>query len=454
MKQAKVIYNKGFYIGDEVKYIEEMPLYLISKGIVRIAVDDGLAYYKKGDTEKDLTIGTIDIEKEYRKRSAKITNVNEIDDLTEFEKINIYDSIGIWLHEEDLFYNKEGYISLFFYPITLIYKEFSIKVYPIAKFYHDGKIIISHNIYFNEKIGFKKFGDIVSKIEIEAIENIVLPTSFLSGIDFDKSKVYSRKENEENIEFICLQNFKMINNFIDLSKFLLLFFGAKNTSNIFYSRILYLIDDKKLKDKEISKLLNGCMVEAKEINNGKDFRMFKDYSHYQNDSCTIIVGKECLQHYPGAQSREEYIILQIMNDSIIFKNAIENKYTYNQLKSLRLDYMMEENHYACSPYSEINDSIMNVYNSMHKELRVKNLNILLEEKMKEKEIKFQDTITLIALLLACQPITDYILIPIYTIYCNYLKYSFNEIFIKTYMFIISVLIILIIYLLIKNKNIK
>ena len=85
MKQAKVIYNKGFYIGDEVKYIEETPLYLISKGIVRIAVDGGLAYYKKGDTEKDLTIGTIDIEKEYRKRSAKITNVNEIDDLSEKE---------------------------------------------------------------------------------------------------------------------------------------------------------------------------------------------------------------------------------------------------------------------------------------------------------------------------------------------------------------------------------
>lgn len=454
MKQAKVIYNKGFYIGDEVKYIEETPLYLISKGIVRIAVDDGLTYYKKGDTEKDLTIGTIVIEKEYRKRSAKITNVNEIDDLNEFEKINVYDSIGIWLHEEDLFYNKEGYISLFFYPITLIYKEFSIKVYPIAKFYHDGKIIISHNIYFNERINFKKFGDIVSKIEIESIESIELPTSFLSGIDFDKSKVYSREENEENIEFICLQNFKMINNFIDLSKFLLLLFGAKNTSNIFYSRILYLIDDKKLKDKEINKLLNGCMVEAKEIDNGKDFRIFKDYSHYQNDSCTIIVGEDCLQHYPGVQSREEYIILQIMNDNIIFKNAIENKYTYNQLKSLRLDYMMEENHYACSPYSEINDSIINVYNSMHKELRVKNLNILLEEKMKEKEIKFQDTITFIALLLACQPITDYILLPIYTIYCNYLKYSFNENFIKTYMFIISILIIIIIYLLIKNKNIK
>ena len=50
MKQAKVIYNKGFYIGDEVRYIEEIPLYLISKGIVRIAVDGGLAYYKKGDT--------------------------------------------------------------------------------------------------------------------------------------------------------------------------------------------------------------------------------------------------------------------------------------------------------------------------------------------------------------------------------------------------------------------
>lgn len=454
MKRAKVIYNKGFYIGDEVKYIEETPLYLITKGIVRIAVDGGLAYYKKCDTEKDLTICTIDIEKEYRKRSAKITNVNEIDDLNEFEKINIYNSIGIWLHEEDLFYNKEGYISLFFYPITLIYKEFSIKVYPIAKFYHDGKIIISHNIYFNEKINFKKFGDIVSKIEIESIESVELPTSFLSGIDFDKSKVYSREENEENIEFICLQNFKMINNFINLSKFLLLLFGAKNTSNIFYSRILYLIDDKKLKDKEINKLLNGCMVEVKEIDNGKDFRIFKDYSHYQNDSCTIIVGENCLQHYPGAQSREEYIILQIMNDSIIFKNAIENKYTYNQLKGLRLNYMMEENHYACSPYSEINDSIMNIYNAMHKELRVKNLNILLEEKMKEKEIKFQDTITLIALLLACQPITDYVLLPIYTMYCNYLKYSFNENFIKTYMFIISIFIIIIIYLLIKNKNIK
>ena len=278
MKQAKVIYNKGFYIGDEVRYIEEIPLYLISKGIVRIAVDGGLAYYKKGDTEKELTIGTIDIEKEYRKRSAKITNVNEIEDLNEFEKINVYDSIGIWLHEEDLFYNKEGYISLFFYPITLIYKEFSIKVYPIAKFYHDGKIIISHNIYFNERINFKKFGDIVSKIEIESIESIELPTSFLSGIDFDKSKVYSREENKENIEFICLQNFKMINNFIDLSKFLLLLFGAKNTSNIFYSRILYLIDNKKLKDKEINKLLNGCMVEAKEIDNGKDFRIFIKFS--------------------------------------------------------------------------------------------------------------------------------------------------------------------------------
>lgn len=57
----------------------------------------------------------------------------------------------------------------------------------------------------------------------------------------------------------------MINNFIDLSKFLLLLFGAKNTSNIFYSRILYLIDNKKLKDKEINQLLNGCMVEAKKL---------------------------------------------------------------------------------------------------------------------------------------------------------------------------------------------
>lgn len=454
MKQARVIYNKGFYIGDEVKYIEETPLYLISQGIVRLAVDSGLAYYKRGKTENDLIVGTIDIEKEYRKRSATITNIDELEELNEFEKINIYDSIGMWLHEEDLFYNKEEYISLFFYPITLIYKNFSIKVYPIAKFYHDGKIIISHNVYFNKKISFKQFGSIVSNIEIERIESIELPTAFLNGIAFDTSKAYSREENEEKIEFICLQNFKMINNFIDLSKFLLLLFGAKNTSNIFYSRILYLIDDKKLTDKEINKLLNGCMMEAKDINNGKDFRIFKDYSHYQNDSSTIIIGKNCPKYYPSIQSREEYIILQIMNDSIIFKNAIENKYTYSQLKSLRLDYMMEENHYACSPYSEINDSIMSIYNSMHKELRIKNLNILLEEKMKEKEVNFQDTITLIALLLACQPITDYILIPLYTLYCNYLKFTFNEDFIKAYMFIISILIMLIIYFLIKNRNIE
>lgn len=454
MKQAKVIYNKGFYIGDEVKYIDEMPLYLISKGIVRIAVDSGLAYYKKGKTEKDLITGTIDIKKEYRKCSAIITNIDELEELNEFEKINVYDSIGIWLHEQDLFYNSEEYISLFFYPITLLYKNFSIKVYPIAKLYHDGKIIISHNIYFNKKISFKEFGNIVSNIEIEHIESIELPTAFLNGIKFDTSKAYSREENEEKIEFIYLQNFKMINKFIDLSKFLLLLFGAKNTSNIFYSRILYLIDNKELKDKEINQLLNGCMAEAKEIANGKDFRIFKDYYHYQNDSSTIIIGKNCSQFYPSIQSREEYIILQIMKDSIIFKNAIENKYTYNQLKALRLDYMMEENHYACSPYSEVNDSIMSVYNSMHKELRIKNLNTLLEDKMKEKEVKFQDTITLIALLFACQPLTDYILIPLYSLYFNYIRFAYNEDFIKVYMFFIAILIVLIVYLLIRNKNIN
>ena len=33
-----------------------MPLYLISKGIVRLAVDIGLAYYKKGKTEEYLIV--------------------------------------------------------------------------------------------------------------------------------------------------------------------------------------------------------------------------------------------------------------------------------------------------------------------------------------------------------------------------------------------------------------
>lgn len=134
MKQAKVIYNKGFYIGDEVKYIEEMPLYLISKGIVRLAVDSGLAYYKKGKTEKDLIIGTIDIEKEYRKRSAIITNIDELEELNEFEKINVYDSIGMWLHEQDLFYNSEEYISLFFIQSLSYIKIFLLKYIQLQNF--------------------------------------------------------------------------------------------------------------------------------------------------------------------------------------------------------------------------------------------------------------------------------------------------------------------------------
>lgn len=454
MKKAKVVYNKGFYIGNEIEYIEELPLYLVTKGIVRLAVDSGLAYYKKGEKEDTLNVGTINVTKEFRKKAAQITNMNELEGLNEFEKINIYDSIGMWIHEEEFFYENEGYISLFFYPITIIYKDFSVKVYPVAKFYHDGRIIISHNIYFNNKINFKTFGNIVSKIEIEPITTIELPTAYLYNIDYDKSKTYTRNENDENIEFICLENFKLINNFIDLSKFILLLFGAKNTSNIFYSRILYLIDDTKLSENSINKLLNCCMTETKKCDIGKDYRLFKDYSHYENDSSTVIVGKDCLQHYPSIQSREEYIILRIMRDSIIFKNAAENKYTYNQLKRLRLDYMLEENHYACSPYSEINDSIMHIYNSMHKDIRVKNLNILLEEKIKEKEISFQDNITLIALLFACQPLTEYILIPLYSLYCDFIGFTYNEDFIKVCMICIAILIVLIIYLLIRNKSIK
>ncbi len=454
MKKAKVTYNKGFYIGDEIKYIEELPLYLISKGIVRLAIDSGLAYYKKGKKEGTLDIGTINITKEFRKRAAKITNMNELEGLNEFEKINIYDSIGMWLHEEEFFYEKERYISLFFLPLTLLYKNFSIKVYPIAKFYQDGRIILSYNIYFNNHVTFKQFGNIVSSIEIEQIKAIELPIAFLSDMQYDKSKVYSRIENEENIEYIYLENFKGITNFIDLSKFILLLFGAENNSNIFYSRILYLIDDKKLSNKSINKLLNCCMGNFKESNIGKDYRLFNDYYHYENDTSTVIIGNDCLQNYPGIQSREEYIILRIMKDSIIFKNAVENKYTYNQLKKIRLDYMLEENHYACSPYSEINDSIMHIFNSMHKEIRVKNLNTLLEEKIKEKELGFQDNITLIALLFTCQPITDYILIPLYSLYCDHIGFNYNEDIIKVCMIIIAILIVLIIYLLIKNKNIK
>lgn len=452
MKSAIYVINKGFYPSDTVPNFQAIPLTLVQLGFAISALDNNHCYYTFKDGQ--ITPLQLEIEKKYRENSAKIKNMVNILNLTKFEQENIINSIGVWIHEKEFFQFEEigeCYITLFFYPIDLFYSNFSVTAFPTIKIYSDYSIIIEYSFDFND-ISISKLQILTSKIETQQILSVGLSSNLLHNINIHcEHEEYTKNVEGNDIEYTLLHNNQSFNQLSKVTDFFLKLLQITNKPTIFYGRNTYILNCSKLSKENTMTFLNGMKFPLKRYNIGKDYRMFKDYCHYLNNSYTLIYGKTATKQYCAIKTIEQRMIIQTIRDSALFDNLAEDKYTYEELKAIHLNMMCTRNHPNLASYSEIDTILRDLHTSMDRSDRIENISNILNQKLKEKEMAYQDRISIVLMLLGCAPLADYIISPLLKIYYNHIQFTYNSDLISIFSFLISAAIIFLIYLILKEK---
>ncbi|MEG1989977.1 MAG: hypothetical protein RR136_03185 [Clostridia bacterium] len=453
MNNYKVVINKGFYLGKTKLDIINTTLNLIKSEKICFGIDNALALYIKDN--ENIKFIPIEFKKEYRKIQGNFSIPKEIN--TDFKSINFKNSIEINFQEDEVWIdNKHGYITLFLYPFEIFSSVIHTLVYPIIKVYDDNTIIISYNIYSDKKeISEDEFCDAFYDINVIEFDNVLLPKCYCN-IEDDNILEYMQLERDgEDIQYLKTSYFR---NLKDITNYIISLFESNEDTDIFYSRTsFYLYDDIKYLP-IVNTVLTGVNKKHKFAFKYKNFSMNKNIKRYFNEIATVVVSNEGLQLYSGIQAVEERMIKKTIDDTIVYRNLINDKYNYKELKNIYNKMLYNNIDDRESNYGEINIILEQMYNFMNRKKRIESLKLTIEQKIKEKESYYQEKTTLFVMLLSSAPLVDYVILPLIvnilhfdSVYklINLLKNNFSFIininFLKVICYTISVLGIYFLY---------
>lgn len=406
MKNCKIIPNKGYYLSGLNKSFYDIALDLICNQTAIFGLDNTVKMYTLLNGK--IKSSELHPQKEYMKVIAKFEMPEEAN--TTFKKYNIYNSMELYTQEQDIWLDVNYHIDLFLLPFMVKIDNEDILIYPIMKFYHNNILIINYNIYCYDPIKKKKFERIYADINRKTFQKISIPINYApKGNEYEEVESIMDEEKTRYVEVEAKNEFS---NIIYFSKYLISLIGDSEWTGVFYGRCTYLIDntENNVDEKFIDTLLKGAKGDY--VSEAKDYSYNKSYKRYCNERATIVVGKKAIEQESLVQAVEEMMIIQTIDDTILFYNLRKNEYTYKELKSIYNNMLYYEIDKRVSNYGEIENMLAIQHSFMNRDKKIEYLRTCIDVEIKEKETFYQDKISLFALLLSAGPIVDYIFFPL------------------------------------------
>lgn len=437
-------YSSYFY---NLDYVNKMVLELINKGIIKLAIDSNMNVYKLINNK--IEIISLNLENQYNSMSGKITGMNE-EQLSYFCEFDIHYIIEIagQIHLRNRIVEEDNYqaVYLMLAPICVSKKE--CLVYPTIKIY-DETITIEYRLFPNkDNIDINDFLKFVKNIHFEK-NQIMMEENLKKLLALSsENRIYDRLCDGINLNF-CLLDDKL--SLLDLS--LKLMFYLTSEDNWWIGRQTYAINGCGIDEDYVKSLLLNYTGKLKINSNIKiqNLREYEDYKYYSLPTGTTAVGeiKDC---YPFCDVVDDEMLhinvkYKYLEQKLNKQRSLDELYLIKkELLKLKMEYLYKYNTlYLSKKVIEI------FWNELQFDKLIQTVNELIELYMSKKQDALNTRLSIIAVLLSSSPIYEYVVKPIFGKFTRIQFYSKITI-IDTFLYFITVVIIMILILIINKKN--
>lgn len=421
-----VTYQYAVFTTRANKTIKKILKKLITSRSIVFAIDSAAYMYLGVDGK--LSSLPLDVEFEYGQMNGSFKLNEEIyDKLPEFHKINLINSIGLNIFENNLTptNGENEYISLYYSLIILYVEGFKIYSYPIAKIYSSGIIIVELSIYSPYDISClseKDFIDFYTNFRIQNFDKIQIVNELL---DF-KDVVYNDTERivSDGIsrEYSVDENSKL-KTIKDIAIFLVENFLEDEYSFIAHHN--YSINCEKFSNRGLQSLMNGIKYDVAEDLKKLDYKNYREFKnshkHYMTIGNTVTIGDIEDTRIPSLVIDQLFLYMATLTNQLRKKvnsdiNSIQEILKlYNKVLNIK-GYLIN----GLNAYSFSREIFIDLFNDYRLAEQIENLKELIEVELKKLELlnskrdnNSQNFIAFILALISSETLLVYLMRPVY-----------------------------------------
>lgn len=450
--KSRVNYLYSSYFINEIDDLSLLANNLIKNDICSIVYSSDNYVYQK--TDNTIIVKPLDFEK-IPNEAQGVFSVS--DDLSEYQKLYIYESTSYKVNEEHLlstFYTETfQYIRCFLNKIIAEDDMFRYQLYPMLKIYKSGTIHLSFRTisseryiatnlekYITKEVNLYKIKFNSIKIPIQIALKAFMDNNIISQNDIKeylKTNIQDYSEDNDKFYNLDLNNLYQNQHFnidfireyiIDLVQQCI----PKNTlGNYWTGKPIVFIEKYYFAKKEKEKLINSVLNRTNsashiDLHQEKSLRKFNDYEYYSNGSVSLIINntlkaKEFSNHvFPIIILEEE-----IINMYLSFKQELERidstRSIYDVYKDRKYIMFLKELFFVNSNYGEIKDLINYI---LYEKMRFGTLELLLKEKIELRSLisnhefnqvdnSLRNITTLIFSIIGSTSIFEYVIKPLF-----------------------------------------
>lgn len=416
-------YQYGVFITSKFKKIKKLVQESITSKMVEFGMDSANVLYFKHN--KKVVGFPLEVKKSYGKMIANFNLPEEIlDRLPKFIEINLINSIGMNLFEENLLPTRldNNYISLFLLPIIVKKDKTEVYLYPIIKIYDTGVAIVELTIYSSDSMkSEKEVVNYLNRFQFDELSSCLYKKELLEGYGI-KIEDYEEYLIDDIPCYYAEHSSYNITNIKDLA--MLLVKQYSDTEYSFIGHHNFNIEGDRFSMNAVKSLMasidysSACDLKQ---DGYKNFREFKNsYKHYMSEGKTITIGNSEETRISSLVIDQMFIYTVTLLEKLKFNIKNENSISiilniYNQIV-LKRDYLNS----GLKAYKFSYD----IFNHIFKDYGVNNqiscLKEIIDVKLLSLQIKSnnkvnrgQYLIAILLTLLSSETIMKYILRPLY-----------------------------------------